>query len=270
MIEPVRRYGYAWMEITSRCQLECVHCYASSGPRGDHGVMTAADWMTTLGQAAVVGVHSVQFIGGEPTIHPELPALLERAASLGLNIEVYSNLLRVPESLWQALVRSRSKLAISFYSTDVVEHRRITGRDGVSATMANLREAVRRGIHVRAGVVKIIPGQRVVEAATQLREAGAAEVVIDRMRLLGRPAPGANDEFQLCGRCGDGRFAVLPDGSLTPCPLARWKRVGNVLRQPLADALTGMPAPAVSEGNACFPANCLPMNDCAPNMRSRE
>jgi MoaA/NifB/PqqE/SkfB family radical SAM enzyme len=59
-----------WLEITGRCQRECVHCYAASGPGSSHGIMTEWDWCRVIDQAAALGVRMVQFIGGEPTLHP--------------------------------------------------------------------------------------------------------------------------------------------------------------------------------------------------------
>ncbi|HZV49130.1 MAG TPA: radical SAM protein, partial [Candidatus Dormibacteraeota bacterium] len=63
------------MEITGRCQLHCRHCYADSGPWGDHGTMTTPDWRRRLEEAAAMEVRMVQLIGGEPTLHPDLPDL---------------------------------------------------------------------------------------------------------------------------------------------------------------------------------------------------
>jgi MoaA/NifB/PqqE/SkfB family radical SAM enzyme len=61
---PIR---FLWLEITGKCQLECVHCYADSGPDGDHGTMSTADWLHVLNQARELGIRAVQFIGGEPS-----------------------------------------------------------------------------------------------------------------------------------------------------------------------------------------------------------
>jgi MoaA/NifB/PqqE/SkfB family radical SAM enzyme len=65
--------------ITGRCQLACGHCYSDSGPRGTHGTMTAIDWMRVIDEAAGMGCRSMQLIGGEPTLHPALPAPVRHA-----------------------------------------------------------------------------------------------------------------------------------------------------------------------------------------------
>jgi MoaA/NifB/PqqE/SkfB family radical SAM enzyme len=41
--DAVAELSFLWLEITGKCQLHCTHCYAESGPRETHGVMTDKD-----------------------------------------------------------------------------------------------------------------------------------------------------------------------------------------------------------------------------------
>jgi MoaA/NifB/PqqE/SkfB family radical SAM enzyme len=63
------------MDLTRQYQLNCTHCYNGSGPGGGHGTMSREDWSKVLHQAATGGVRNVQFIGGEPTMHPDFAGL---------------------------------------------------------------------------------------------------------------------------------------------------------------------------------------------------
>src|SRR5437016_4702708 len=80
------RLEMVWLELTGRCQLRCTHCYAESSPDGDHGVMTGEDWRQVIDQAADLGAGWLQFIGGEPTLHPEFAALVRHALSRDLQV----------------------------------------------------------------------------------------------------------------------------------------------------------------------------------------
>jgi MoaA/NifB/PqqE/SkfB family radical SAM enzyme len=58
------------LEVTGQRRLECVHCYANSSPAGTRGTMTTVSWARVIDQAADLGIRTVQFIGGEPTLYP--------------------------------------------------------------------------------------------------------------------------------------------------------------------------------------------------------
>ncbi|MER8160422.1 radical SAM protein [Streptomyces sp. NPDC094472] len=144
---------FLWLDLTRKCQLACGHCFNSSGPDGTHGAMTREDWFTVLDQGAGCGVRRVQLIGGEPTMHPDGPAIVERALSLGLGIEVYSNLVHVSDKWWELLGRKGVSVATSYYSDRAVEHNAMTGRPSHTRTLANIKKALRLGISVRVGIV---------------------------------------------------------------------------------------------------------------------
>ncbi|WP_205623085.1 radical SAM/SPASM domain-containing protein [Sciscionella marina] len=265
--------SFLWLEITGKCQLECVHCYAESGPAGSHGVMTRADWLRVLDEAAELDVGMVQFIGGEPTLHPDLSELVEYASSRGLAVEVFSNLVHVPPRFWEVFALPGVRLACSYYSDDPGQHAAITKRPSLERTRANIAEAVRRAIPLRVGVVDLADEQRSQQAVAELESLGVSEVGSDRLRQVGR---GLRDEQastdQLCGNCASGVLAITPTGEVWPCVFARWLPVGNVRTGPLGDILTG-PELARVRGQLsahfepvempCVPRMCDPQ--CGPN-----
>ncbi|MEI5098417.1 radical SAM/SPASM domain-containing protein [Streptomyces sp. PmtG] len=260
------------LEITGQCQNTCAHCYARSGPHGTHGTMGREDWFAVLDQAARLGMTKVQYIGGEPTFHPYLLPLVDRALRLGMGVEVFSNLVHVRPSMWQAFERDGVALATSYYSDRAAEHEQITGgRGSYQRTRANIAEAVKRGIPLRAGIIHVHDGQRTDGARAELRRLGVTgRVRVDRVRAIGNAAFSTPcDPAQLCGRCGTDRASIGPDGTVAPCVMSRWMSAGNVRHQGLADVLSGpdwlarmaeIPRP---RGKECAPASCGPA-DCEP------
>ncbi|MFD8824643.1 radical SAM protein [Streptomyces sp. NPDC059605] len=270
--EPLAGIRSLELEITGKCQLTCMHCLSESGPQAVHGAMTSADWRTVIVDAATLGIRTVQLIGGEPTVHPHWREFAELALSLGMEVEVYSNLYVVKAAWWELFARDGVTLATSYYSDDPEEHDRITGRSGSYVrTRTNIREAVVRGIAVRAGIVEVLPGQHVAEARAELESMGVERVVVDRARAVGRAMlPGQGPSLdEMCGRCTRGRAAVLPDGNLAGCVLSRNFPAGNVRETRLAELFGGkewaslaasIPVPA---HNACPPhdsGDCNPAN----------
>lgn len=262
-----------WAELTGRCQLSCSHCYAGSGPDGTHGTMTDADWETVLTDAAALGTGLVCFIGGEPTLHPGLPQLVRHALSLGMQAEVFSNLVHVAPELWELFETPGVRLATSWYTSDRVEHKEITGRDTHRQTFGNIAEAIRRAIPLRVGLINgILPGQHASEGEEQLRVLGVTDIGGDYLREFGRGT--IPDPTQACGNCGNQRAAVLPDGSVTPCPLTRWMIAGNVTAAPLAGILgtvRQLAATIPARHPACVPEECPPdwKKPCPPEQGCR-
>lgn len=251
-----------WAELTGRCQLECVHCYAGSGPGQGHGRMTAADWMGVVDDAARLGVSMVQFIGGEPTMHPQFPAILRHAVGVGIEVEVYSNLVHITDEVWELLRSPGASLAFSYYSADPKAHNAVTRRNSHPATRRNAVKALEYGIPLRAGIIDVGTGQA-KSAEADLRALGIDRIAVDRIRAIGRG--GGNDPSELCGHCGKGVAAVGPDGDVWPCVFSRWVKVGNVLTQPLGEILTSR---AMADAVAMLPAGsgraCDPNTECSP------
>lgn len=256
-----------WAELTSKCQLECVHCYAQSGPLGSHGKMTARNWMDLIDEAKALGAAMVQFIGGEPTMHPQFNAILRHAVESGIGIEVYTNLVHITDEVWDLLTAPGASLAFSYYSDKAAQHNAVTMRNSHAATRRNAAKAVSLGIPIRAGIIDVGAGQ-VNGAKEDLLALGITTIGVDRIRAIGRG--GSNDPSELCGRCGRGVAAISPDGDVWPCVFSRWIPVGNVLANSLAEIMTG---PAMTEAvasipngrrAACNPNLCDPDADCSP------
>ncbi|MBV7699243.1 radical SAM protein [Streptomyces sp. TRM70350] len=260
------------LEITGRCQLTCAsHCYAQAGPTKGHGTMTSEDWRRVIDEATQLGVETVQFIGGEPTLHPDFAALVEYVLDSGLGVQVFSNLYRVRREHWELFAHPKVSLGTSYYSDDPDE---ITGRKGShDSTRANIAEAVRRGIPVKVGIIQVRDGQRSEEARAEMAALGVKRVHVDRVRAVGNAARTAliPSMSELCGRCADGKAAVLPDGTVAPCVLGRFLPAGSVKTAGLKAVFAGQQWAHVAasiprnRGN-CVPDTCTPKEDsCQPS-----
>lgn len=268
---------FAWLEVTGKCQLECDHCYAESSPSGTHGQMESSDWRRVIEQLAAAGVEMVQFIGGEPTLYPGLPQLIDHALANGLEVEVFSNLVYIRNSLWEYLSRPGVCMATSYYSDQAAEHEQITGRRGSHRrTRANIIEVLKRSIPLRVGIIGIQGGQRFEEARAELVNLGVSgdRIGLDFLRGVGRGVRGNNtpNVDQLCGNCARGVIAVSPSGEVWPCVFSRWLPVGNVLEQSVAEILAGEViaetreelAAAFEERGLASQEDCIPDN-CNPS-----
>ncbi|MFI0975968.1 radical SAM protein [Streptomyces sp. NPDC021093] len=239
------RADFLWLDLTRKCQLSCTHCFNDSGPDRDHGSMTLQGWEAVIDEGAQAGTRKIQFFGGEATLYPGLGNPIGRALDAGLLVEVFTNLVSVPATLWEVFRRPNVTLATSYYSNQADEHNKVTNRPTHARTRQNIITALSYGIGLRVGVIEAVSPEAAERARQDLVQLGVKpeRIKVDRVRAMGRGAadlgiPQAR-ESALCGRCADGKAAIGPDGTVTPCAMATWLNVGNVQDTPLRTILTG-------------------------------
>ncbi|SDG22712.1 Radical SAM superfamily enzyme, MoaA/NifB/PqqE/SkfB family [Sinosporangium album] len=248
-----------WVDLTRKCQLNCVHCLNDSKAEGTHGTMSRQNWISVLDQAKASGVGEVRFIGGEVTMHPDAAELVSHALDLGLQTEIFSNLVHVAAGWWELFQRDGVSVATSYYSDDAAEHDAITGRRSHARTLANIGKAVKLGIVLRVAIVAVHEGQRTGSARREMEALGVTAVHVSRVRPFGRAAGGQSpDAARLCGRCGTGAASVGPDGKVSPCVFSTWMRVGDVRDTSLADILHSA---EMARANSAIQVACGPDED---------
>jgi MoaA/NifB/PqqE/SkfB family radical SAM enzyme len=242
----LRGLSFLWLEITRRCNLACQHCYANSGPAlpvTDR--MQFADWCRVMEEARAIGCRRVQFIGGEPTVHPDLERLVEHARRVGFrHCEVFTNATLFREDLVETFKHLRVLVHFSFYSFDPAVHDQITGQQGsFERTVEGIRMLVRRRIRVAAGII-LIPenAEHLKRTRKFLKGLGVRLISADRVRGVGRGerfVPGTRPLDELCGACWSGKLCVDANGDAHPCVFSRAATVGNCLDEGLTSIVCG-------------------------------
>jgi MoaA/NifB/PqqE/SkfB family radical SAM enzyme len=281
---------FLWLELTAKCNLRCVHCYAESAPdRPLHQKLTLHDWKRALREGADVGCDNVQFIGGEPTLYPGLADLLHEARSNGYKtVEVYTNGTAFTARLKRAFADLGIDLAFSVYADDAAVHDAITLQKGsLARTTENIKWAVAAGLDVRAGIIRTALNANVVARTEKFLEGlGVRSIGVDRERGIGRAAGGSGasePQDELCGRCWEGKLCVAPDGQVFPCVFARFCAAGTLdqglrrilngekllgFRKQMSSGVTPKPSlQCVPLGSPCSPdqySPCLPMGGPRP------
>jgi len=79
------------INITRRCNLTCVHCYANAQNVPFQGELTTDQWLNVLDDLASFGCPVVLFSGGEPLLYPDIVRLAQHAVSCGIRAVISSN-----------------------------------------------------------------------------------------------------------------------------------------------------------------------------------
>ena len=121
---------FLWLEITNKCNLNCMHCYADSNPFNPLlSKMNYENWKSVLEESYTLGCKKMQFIGGEPTIHPDLGQMIGDARNIGYNfMEVYTNGLSIGDKLFETFKENDINLAFSLYGPNAEIHEKVTER----------------------------------------------------------------------------------------------------------------------------------------------
>ena len=171
---------------TRRCNLQCRHCYSSSGPeeRDELGIALLCDALT---DARAEGYTVAGFSGGEPMLYKHLRTALEHARSCGFSTTVTSNGMLLDERRLDALRGAVCLLAISLDGVPA-SHDRMRGSPRAFSTMASRLQGVRQS-GIPFGFIFTLTQHNVHEldwVAQFAIEQGAKLLQIHPLEIVGR------------------------------------------------------------------------------------
>lgn len=154
MISKTRTVGFQRAErniffhILTACNLSCRHCYINKEQHGTETLSreTMEKWLELF--AAPDKKSNVIFLGGEPTMHPDLVHGISKAKALGFDVTVDSN-----GYLFHNLLETSSPEQIDFLSfsldgPDALVNDPIRGEGVYEICTTNMRKAVAAGYNV--------------------------------------------------------------------------------------------------------------------------
>ncbi|OPZ27520.1 MAG: Antilisterial bacteriocin subtilosin biosynthesis protein AlbA [Lentisphaerae bacterium ADurb.BinA184] len=141
----------AFLALTAACGYRCPHCSAVRPP--GEGLSTAA-WQSAIGQLKELGASIIGLTGGEPTLRPDLEALVSCAAGAGCATILFSSGEGLANDPGLAARLRRAGLwgcCISLDAADASAHDRQRGHAGAfEAACAAVRLSRRTGFYTMA------------------------------------------------------------------------------------------------------------------------
>ena len=105
--------------ITNRCNYACRFCFAQNLGKKE---LTLEEGKELLRKLADAGIEKINFAGGEPLLHPNLPEYCHEAKSLGLTVTIVTNGSRLDEKMIASLKGNVDWIGLSIDSClDTVE-----------------------------------------------------------------------------------------------------------------------------------------------------
>jgi len=250
-VEPHSTMEMLWLEITQRCNLDCIHCYADSGyNRSLAESMRFEDWISTLHQAFELGCCKVQFTGGEPLMVPYIQDLVVKASQIGYeHIEVFTNGTLLSHQLRTTLQKLPITLAFSIYSSQDVIHDTITRTKGsFKKTIEAISWAVKANFQVQASVIGMkINSHDIEHTVSFLRGLGVGNIALDKVRAAGRGILLTEEKTPFrdsCKNCFLKKLCIDASGRVLPCIFSRSHALGHI-----SDGLQNLCGPATRQNS---------------------
>jgi radical SAM protein with 4Fe4S-binding SPASM domain len=129
------RLGYLRMELTERCNNDCIHCLVNlplEDERAKATELNTSAVQRVLDQASALGCLKVNFTGGEPLLRHDMKELYAYARELGLIIVLFTNGRLLDES-WMEIFKENPPghpVDLTTYGMTSVTYDRVVRRGG--------------------------------------------------------------------------------------------------------------------------------------------
>lgn len=133
-----------YIEITSECNLRCIHCYNDSGIRRFLLMPNVIERI--IGKEVETENISVTLSGGEPLKHPFLFDFLDLLKSKKIRTRIITNATLIDSSLAEKLSEYDIEVQVSINGTEGYIHDKICGKGNFERTIKGLRHLLDVGL----------------------------------------------------------------------------------------------------------------------------
>ncbi len=185
-----RNSANVFFHILTRCNLKCRHCYINPEQHGQQTLPLEIiqSWLGAFSEKC--HTKNLIFLGGEPTLHPELPAAIRFARKLGFgSITVDTNGYLFHDILEKVHPGEVDTFSFSLDGATRATNDRIRGQGSFETCVDGIREAVARGFN--ASLIYTVSRANINELEKMiplLGDLGVGRFFIQIIGLRGRSA----------------------------------------------------------------------------------
>lgn len=281
---------HASFELTARCNLRCVHCYANA-TAAQRQELPTVELLGAMRQLGERGLSGVELTGGEPMLRPDFQTILNLCIDYFYTVAILTNGTLITDEFVRRISphASRVKFAISLDGSSAQRHDAIRGQGAFQKTTRAIRSLADSGFVIRVGMSvgpynsndieatgklaadlgaahfsasPVLPFGRGAAVASQLGDGTLANIVaaieaLPQVACLYEKA--LESSFQRMGNCGMGitNIIVTPTGFLKACSfLGEDDHLGNIREAPLSEILSSSKVRALAKLRAPEPQAC--------------
>ncbi len=152
-----RDHGYLRISLIERCNLRCTYCMPEEGvqlsPKSH--LMTYEEIYEIAKTFVNHGVTKIRLTGGEPLIRKDIPVILEKLATLPVELSITSNAVIIDKFIDILKANGVKKINVSLDSLDAAKFKHITRRHEFEKVYNNILLLVKEGFTVKVNAVLI-------------------------------------------------------------------------------------------------------------------
>lgn len=150
-----RDHGYLRISLIERCNLRCTYCMPEEGvPLSPKSHLMTYEEIYEIAKTFVNhGITKIRLTGGEPLIRKDIPVILEKLATLPVELSITSNAVIIDKFIDVLKTSGVKKINISLDSLDREKFKHITRRDQFDIVYKNMLLLIKEGFKVKVNVV---------------------------------------------------------------------------------------------------------------------
>lgn len=251
--------GMVWLNVTSRCNYKCIHCYENAGRCNVKETLSLNDYDNMINKlTSEFKINCFQITGGEPLLRGKefIENLLKIISKHDVGfIEIYTNLSLLDNDYLEMFKKYNVHVATSLYSQNEKVHDEITGINGsYKLLMHNLAHLKKMNIPFRIGIIIMKQNEKEKDTLRDwankkfdlkerkqydiVRPVGRARIVnLDNQKLFQEKYYIKNNNFlpynfqtymynKIFNSCWGDKVCIKSNGEIYPCVMSNVK-VGN-------------------------------------------
>lgn len=150
-----RDHAYLRISLIERCNLRCTYCMPEDGVKlsPKSHLMTYEEIYEIAKTFVNHGVTKIRLTGGEPLIRKDIPVILEKLATLPVELSITSNAVIIDKFIDVLKKYNVNKINVSLDSLDEGKFKHITRRHEFKKVYDNILLLVKEGFTVKVNVV---------------------------------------------------------------------------------------------------------------------
>ncbi|NAS32067.1 GTP 3',8-cyclase MoaA [Flavobacteriaceae bacterium R38] len=150
-----RKHNYLRISLTERCNLRCTYCMPAEGIQlsPKESIMSYEEVYTIAKEFVHHGVTKIRLTGGEPLIRKDAALILEKLASLPVELAITTNGVNVDRFINTFKDLGIQNINVSLDSLNEEKFRHITRRNYFKKVHENIFKLIDHGFHVKLNCV---------------------------------------------------------------------------------------------------------------------